>query len=146
MTTLLNYDQTQSSFTLSKRTSFMSPEIPRWNRILRYLLTSALLLEIAIILTCVVLSDINAKAGYLQHRIPAFLFWVYVWVGISAPIIAITTLITLWAKKKSVWNDASDTNKKSLRKLMVLCVVNACAFAVWLELAGLVFFGAGGNR
>ncbi len=124
----------------------MSSEISIWNRIIRYLLISSLLLEIAIILTCVVLSDLNDKAGYLLHRVPAFLFWVYVWVGISAPIIAITTLITLWAKKKSVWNVASDANKKALRQLIVLCVINACAFAVWFVFAGLVFFGAGGNR
>ncbi len=88
----------------------------------------------------------NTEAGLLVYRLPEFLFWVYVWVGIGAPGIALVTLVFLWAKRSSLWNGASNTNRRAVRHLIVLCLVNVCAVAIWFVFSGLVFFGAGGNR
>ena len=124
----------------------MSPTIPTWVRPLRFLLASAILLQTAIVLVCVALGHANSGAGFLQYRLPQFLFWVYVWVGVGAPGTALVTLIVLWARRVSLWNGISDKDKRTLRQLVVLCAVNVCAVVVWFALGGLVFFGAGGNR
>jgi len=88
----------------------------------------------------------NDAVGYLKHRLPEILFWIYVWVGIGAPAIALITLVILWVKRSSLWNVASSTCKTALLHLIVLCLINVLAFAVWFVFGSLVFFGAGGSR
>ncbi len=124
----------------------MSSDVPTWNRVLRFLFASTLVLQSVIILACVAMSFANIEAGLLQYRLPPILFWVYLWVGIGAPGIALGTLVFLWAKRSSLWNGTRNTNIGALRHLVVLCLVNVCAIAVWFAFGGLVFFGAGGNR
>ncbi len=124
----------------------MSPDVPTWIRYLRFLYASTLLVQTAIILACVAIGYANAEAGFLRFRLPPFLFWAYVWVGIGAPGVALATLVVLWAKRSSLWIGASITNKRTLRWLIVLCLVNVCAIAVWFVFGGLVFLGAGGVR
>ncbi len=124
----------------------MSRGIPTWDRTLRLLFAGTILFQAAIILTCLVLRYANAAVGFLQYRLPGPLFWIYVWVGVGAPSIALLTLIVLWAKRSSLQIDTSNTSKQPLRQLVVLCVANVCAVAVWFVFGGLVFFAAGGNR
>ena len=124
----------------------MSPVVPTWNRALRFLFASTILLQTAIVLACMALDYANAEAGLLKYRLPQSLFWVYVWIGVGAPGIALVTLVILWAKRSSLWNGISIANERALRHLIALCVVNVCAVAVWFVFGGLAFFVAGGNR
>jgi len=88
----------------------------------------------------------NEKAGLMQYRLPEFLFWVYVWVGIGAPGSAFAILIILWAKRSLLTSATSSACKRALRHVVALCLVNVCAVALWFAFGGLVFFGAGGSR
>ena len=115
-------------------------------RALRLLFVGTVVLQTLIVLVCVAFGHANEQAGLLRYRLPEFLFWVYVWVGVGAPAIALVTLIVMWIKRASLWNGASTAARKALRQLVVLCVVNVCALALWFALGSLVFFGAGGNR
>jgi hypothetical protein len=117
-----------------------------WSLALRFLFVGTVVLQSLIVLLCVAFGHANAEVGFLQYRLPEFLFWVYVWVGVGAPGIALTTLIVIWMKRAALRSGTSKADRNALRQLIALCVLNVCAIAVWFCFGGLVFLGAGGNR
>lgn len=124
----------------------MSAVVPLWHSTLRFLLLSTLLLQTAITLASMALGHANAEAGLLKYRLPQFLFWVYVWVGIAAPTIALVTLITLWATENSVGKLGRRASGKPRQQMFALCVLNVGAAVLWFYCSGQVFFAAGGGR
>ncbi|WP_455378018.1 hypothetical protein [Petrachloros mirabilis] len=97
------------------------------------------------ILACVLLEYANAEAGTMKYQLPQFLFWLYLWIGLSATAVALATLMILWVKTSFVL-PASGQQRKTLLHLIILSIVNLCAVPVWCNFGGLVFFGADGNR
>ena len=118
----------------------------KWFDALRFLFAGAVLFQSAIVLGCFALDYANAEAGFMRYRLPQFVFWSYLSVGIGTPAIALATLLALWARRSALWNATNSTNKGSLRLLIFWCVVNVFAFPAWFFFGGIVFFGAGGNR
>ena len=122
------------------------PDTPSWIKVTSGFFVGTVLFQFAIILACAVLDIANSNAGFMQYRLPQTLFFIYVWVGIGAPGIALTTLAVLYSKRSSLWSATGNISQAKLRRLVVLSVINVFALFAWFYFGGLVFFGAGGTR
>ena len=119
-----------------------APVVP-WG--LMGLLAGLIAVPAAIAAATLFLADLNAAHGFLRHRLPSFLFWVYAWGAVLSPIAALGALVAVWRRRRG-GPGAETGDWRDLRVALGLIIAALLAPILWGRLFGEVFFAAGGNR
>ena len=124
----------------------MTIEFLKSSQTYRKLFIAIIVLQSLIILVSKIVEYSNTNAGVLEHQLPRAVFWIYFWIGISAPIISLVILVLGFVIPYIRKNLIEESGWGEWRQSAALCFLNIVAAIPWFYFGGLVFYSAGGNR
>lgn len=88
---------------------------------------------------------VNIQAGWMQHHLPMWVFWLYAATSAASPIAGAAVIARWWLARRAQRRCASAALAEE--QATVLIASAALLAPLWcIALAGRVFFAAGGNR
>ncbi len=117
-----------------------------WLKLLPLFCFAILLMPTIVLVISGLLMTLNSNAGWLRYPLPGIFFVVYVFAGLSSPLIGIAALIILFVTRHKFKNKARREQRKLKNHILVLGMIDIFVVIAWVMLFPLVFFSAGGSR
>jgi hypothetical protein len=110
------------------------------------ILSAAILAPGTITVASLVVGAANESAGWMRYRLPDMFFWIFIATGVASPFLGIGTLVLLWLSSGHLAVDGTPELRRKKQILILAASAAVAAPAVWILVAGRVFFAAGGSR